>query len=163
MEDNLVFPDLIYFEDYQGDFRAYFTAVYKVFEQNFIRTQPKYLNVRISVKKFPEVDGIHRTFYHITHEGKDENDRQPDFRRMERIRFPKFMIDNNPHEEILIWKNKRGTDERILLYNEGEQFVVVLAERKGFYLFVTAYYIERQHRRDKLMKEYAAYIKAKTA
>lgn len=159
----LQFPDLIYLQEYNGDFNSYFNAVYRVFENDFVRTHPNYEGQRVAVKKYPEVDGIHRTFYHITYEGEDENNRNPDFRRMERIRFPKFVLINHTHTEILIWKNRRGSDQRVLLFNEDENYLVVLSERSEFYLFITAYYVEKEHRRLKLLKEYEAYKKAKTA
>lgn len=159
----LVFPDLILFADYQGDFKTYFEVVYKIFHTSFIAKQPLFNGLKVSAQKHPEVDGIHRTFYHITHEGEDEANRQPDMRRMERIRFPKFIIENSSNGAILVWENQRGRDKRILLFNEAESYLVVLTERKGFYLFWTAYYIEQEHRKNKLLSEYQAYIKAKTA
>ncbi|MGE0930530.1 hypothetical protein [Peijinzhouia sedimentorum] len=159
----LQFPDLEYFEDYNGDFQEYFQAVYKIFESDFIRNHPSFEKQKVVVRKYPLVDGIHKTFYHITHEGHDENERTPDIRRMERIRFPRFVITNKQHPEILLWKNKRGKDERIILFSERENYVVVLTDRKGFFLFITAYFIETNHRKKKLMKEYEAYIKTKTA
>jgi len=160
---SLVFPDLIYFEDYNGNFQAYLSAVYAVFENDFIRSQPRYEGLKVAVRKYPKADGLHRTFYHITHEGEDENNRQPGIRRMERIRYPKFVVEQNQHPEILIWKNRRGNDERILLYNESENYIVVLTERKEFYLFITAYMVDTEHRKRSLLKEYEAYKKAKTA
>lgn len=163
IEEELIFPELIEFNDYGGNFQAYFDAVYKVFRDSFITSQPLYNDLRVSAQKHPLVDGIHRTFYHITHEGADESNRQPDFRRMERIRFPKFIINNNLHSDILIWKNKRGRNTRILMYNEAENYLVVLTERKSYYLFWTAYIVEREHRQRKLLKEYKAYINTKTA
>ncbi len=159
----LVFPDLIHLQDYAGNFQAYFSAVYEVFENDFIKTQPRYEGLKVAVRKYPEVDGLHRTFYHITHEGEDENNRQPDIRRMERIRYPKFVVEQSQHPEILIWKNRRGNDERILLFNESENYIVVLTERKEFYLFITAYVVDTEHRKRSFLKEYEAYKKAKTA
>ncbi|WP_372474674.1 hypothetical protein AB4865_05255 [Capnocytophaga sp. ARDL2] len=159
----LVFPDLIPFSDYGGDFVKYINVVYNIFCNDFIKSNPIYENRKVSVKKYPEVDGMHRTFYHITHQGEDENNRTPDIRRMERMKFPRFMIDNYTHNEILIWKNKRGSDTRTLLFNEEENYILVLSERKEYYLFVTAYYIEKEHRKRKLLKEYEAYKKTKTA
>ena len=91
----LIFPDLIYLVNFKGDFQIYFEAVYRIFENDFIRKSFDYEGKNVTVRKYPLVDGIHRTFYHITHQGDDENNRTPDFRRMERIRFPKFVIDNN--------------------------------------------------------------------
>lgn len=162
-EIDLIFPDLICLNEYSGNFENYFEAVYSIFNADFIKSQPKYEGVRVSVKKYPEVDGMHSTFYHITHEGKDENNRQPDIRRMERIRYPKFVMSNHKHREILIWKNMRGGDERVVLYNEIENYVVILASRTDYYIFVTAYFIETKHRKESLLKEYETYIKAKTA
>lgn len=162
-EKNLVFPDLIYFNNYGGNFQNYIKAIYTVFEEDFIKSHPIYEGLKVSVRKYPEVDGLHRTFYHITHQGEDESNRQPDLRRMERIRFPKFVIDNNTNSEILIWKNIRGKDERIVLFNEAENYVVILTDRTDYYMFITAYYIETEHRKRSLLKEYETYIKAKTA
>ncbi len=159
----LIFPELLYLKDFNGNFEKYFAAVYAVFEQGFIKTRPQYGGLKVAFRKYPEVDGLHRTFYHITHEGEDEQNRTPDIRRMERIRFPRFVIDNNRHPEILIWRNTRGKDERILLFNENENYLVVLTQRKEFYLFITAYYVETKHRKRTLLKEYETYIKTKTA
>lgn len=159
----LTFPALVYLNDYNGNFDDYFQAVYAVFEHHFIRSQPLFNGVRVSAQKFPLVDNIHRTFYHITHEGEHENNRSPDFRRMERIRYPKFLIRSFPHDHILVWKNQRGRDTRILIFNETEGYLTVLTERKGFNLFWTAYYIDQNHSKRKLKKEYEVYIKAKTA
>ena len=159
----LIFPELIYANDFGGNFQNYFNAVYTVFENDFIKSQPSYAGLKVSAQKHPEVDGIHRTFYHITHEGENESSRTPDYRRMERIRYPKFSITNYENDEILLWENKRGKDTRILLFNYVEGYIVILTKREGYYLFWTAYLVQQQHRKKKLLKEYEAYIKAKTA
>lgn len=162
-KESLVFPELLFFDEFGGDFRSYIDAAYRIFKNNFISTQPVYEGLKVSVRRYPEVDGMHKTFYHITHEGEDEENRQPDVRRIERIRFPKFVIENCIHDEILIWKNKRGRDERIVLFNDREDYIVILTDRGEYYMFITAYYIEQPHRKKKLLAEYDAYIKAKTA
>lgn len=82
---------------------------------------------------------------------------------MERLRFPKFVIDNNTHNQILIWKNKRGKDERIVLFNEAENYIVILTDRTEYYMFITAYFVETEHRKKNLLKAYETYKKAKTA
>jgi len=163
MINELIFPDLILIEEFSGNFKLYFENVYKIFENSFINSQPLYNGVKVSAQKHPEVDGIHRTFYHITHEGEIENDRKPDFRRMERIRFPKFCIENCSHKDFLIWEKIVGRDNRIHILNEAERYLIVLTERKGYYLFWTAFYIEENHTIRKKKKEYKAYIKSKTA
>ncbi len=163
MSDELIFPDLILFEEFGGNFKLYFERVYEIFKNSFINSQPSYNGFKVFAQKHPEVDGIHRTFYHITHEGEIENDRKPDFRRMERIKFPKFCIDNYSHKDFLIWEKIVRNDNRIHILNEAERYLIVLTERKGFYLFWTAFYIEENHTIRKKKKEYEAYIKAKTA
>lgn len=162
-EATLIFPELLYFTDYNGNFEEYFKAVYAVFVNEFIKSQPNYNNLKVSAPKYPLQDGIHRTFYHITHEGEDEQDRKPDIRRMERIRFPRFMIINCPHSELLVWKNTRRKDTRILIFNEKESYLTVLTERDEYYMLWTAYYVDQAHSVRKLLKEYEAYIKTKTA
>jgi len=122
------------------------------------------MGIVVSAQKFPLVDDeLHRTFYHITHQGNIENERRPDIRRMERIRFPKFMIENAPHDELMIWENTRGRDTRTLIFNEAEQYLCVLTKRRDYYLFWTAYLVEQPHRKRKLKKEYESYQKTKTA
>lgn len=162
-DENLVFPELIDLNDFGGDFDDFLAEAYTIFEQDFIKSNPIFEGVNVAVRRYPEMDGMHKTFYHITHEGEDESERTPDLRRIERIRFPKFMIDNNSHKEILLWKNKRGKDERTILFNEEENYIVVLTDRGQYYMFITAYLVEQEHRKRKLLKEYEAYKNAKTA
>ena|SRR6218665_3260983 len=160
---SLIFPDLLYLSNYNGNFRNYFNAVYAVFEAHFIKSNPSFYGVKVTAKKYPLADGVHRTFYHITHEGEDEANRHPDMRRMERIRFPKFCIDSCPCEHLLVWKNQRKNDTRILIFSEAQGYLTVLTERKGYNLLCTAYFIEQNHRKKKLIKEYEDYKKAETA
>lgn len=161
--NDLIFPDQIYFENYSGNFEKYFEAVYTIFKHDFIKKQPLYDDKKVTVRRYPEVEGIHRTFYHITHEGEDESNRIPDLRRMERIKFPKFVIENCPHFELYIWEKKFGKDIRIHVLNEKEQYIVVFEKRKSYFILITAFYIDKSHTLKKKLKEYEAYIKAKTA
>ena len=117
----------------------------------------------MGLKKHPLVDGKECTFYHITHEGKDENSRLPDLRRLERIPYPRPIIDNSENEELKVWRNKRNGDERILIYHEQENYLVVLADRGTYILPWSTYYIEYPNRRKRLLREYEEYIKAETA
>jgi len=160
----LEFPELVELNNFGGDFPSYLEYVYSLFAADFIHSKPKFMGRVVSAQKFPLVDGVlHRTFYHITHEGETEDERNPDIRRMERIRFPKFIIEKSPHEELMIWKNTRKRDTRVLIFNEAEQYLCVLTKRRDYYLFWTAYLVEQEHRKRKLRKEYEAYKKTKTA
>jgi hypothetical protein len=161
---SLSFPELFLFEDYNGDFNMFNAAVYEQFQIDFIDTRPYFLGQRLGLKLHPIVDGKECTYYHITHEGADEATRTPDIRRMERIRFPKFIINSCPHNDFKIWKNQRGRDTRTLIFNEAESYLIVLSERKGGYLLLwTAYLVKGERRRNELLKEYNAYINANAA
>jgi hypothetical protein len=159
----LVFPDLIYFEDFQGDFKNYFDRVYQIFSAHFLKYNPNFQGVKVTAPRYPEVDGLSRTFYHITHQGDDEQNREPDIRRMERIRFPKFMIEIHPHAELLVWEKEIGRDTRIHILNVAESYLLVLNKRKDYLLLWTAFYIEQSHTLRRKLKEFETYKKAKTA
>ena len=42
--------------------------------------------------------------------------------------------------EISWWKNKRKNNTHVVIWHEAENFVVVLAERSGYYLLKSASY-----------------------
>ena len=50
--------------------------------------------------KMESVDGKEYTYYHFTHSGDIETDRTPDMRRMERMPFPRPMIDNSNSKSL---------------------------------------------------------------
>lgn len=161
--EELELPDLVFMEDFGGNFDAYNEAVYAVFKQDFIKSRPTFNGTKLRLKKHPYVDGKEYTYYHFTHSGEIEIDRLPDFRRMERIPFPRPMIDNSNHTDLRVWRVKRGTKDRILILNEREQYLVVLEDRGDYILPWTAYYIEYPNKIRRLIKEYETYIKTKTA
>ena len=163
-EDYFELPELIYLEDFGGNIQEYLEAVYKIFETDFILKRPVFEGKRLGLKKHPLVEGKAYTFYHFTHSGTDENNREPDFRRMERISFPKAMISNSRHSYLKVWRKKlSGNRNRILIYHEEEAYLVVLDDRGEFILPWTAYPIEYPNMRRRLLKEYQEYKKAEAA
>ncbi len=153
-------PDLILLEDYRGDILTYLEEVYQIFNNDFVRSKPTFQGVRLGLKKYPIIEEKEYTFYHMTHSGDIENDREPDLRRMERIPFPRPIIDNSSHPDLKVWKNQRGSDIRILIWHEKEEYLVILTQRKDYILPWTAYLVLQKHRKEKLMKEYNEYIKS---
>jgi hypothetical protein len=160
---SLVFPDLILLEDHSGDFQSYIKNVYSVFANDFLKDKPYFEGQKVTAARYPEVDGMSRTFYHITHEGEDERNRVPDFRRMERIRFPRFKIENVPNDELLVWEKTIKRDVRVHILNVAQSYILVLNKRKGYFMLWTAFYINQKHQMRKKLKEYETFINAKTA
>ena len=158
---DLTMPALVLLQDFGGDFSQYIEAVYAIFKRDFVDSKPKWEEKRFALKKYPMEFGKEHTFYHITHEGHDEEDRIPDLRRMERIAFPRFMIDNAEHPTLKVWLKRINNSNRIHILHEQERFLVVLDIREEIFLLWTAYYLDQNHTLRKKLKEYEEYIKSK--
>lgn len=162
MNNILKLPDKILFSSY-SNINDFGEAVYQIFKKDFVDTKPTFRGIRLGLKKHPLIEGKEYTFYHFTTTGNDENNRIPDIKRMERITFPRPMIDNSEHSYLKVWRNKRGSKKRILIFHEAERYLIILDDRGDFILPWTAYYIEYNNRKIKLLKEYEAYKNAETA
>ena len=152
-------PPLVLLGDYGGNWDVYLEAIYDWFKLDFIDSKPVFQGRRLGLKRHPVIHGKEATFWHMTSEGMEEENRTPDIRRCERIRWPKPVIDRSDDSAIKVWRNKRGREERICLWLERENYLVILADRGEYILPWTAYLIEQQHRQNKLQKEYEEYWK----
>lgn len=157
----LTLPDLVLLENFGGNFTKYLFSVYEYFKHDFIDYHPIYRGIKLGLKKHPLIDGKPYTFYHMTHSGDIENERIPDLRRMERIRYPRPMIENSQNPYLKVWENIRDKKVRILIWHEKEEYLVVLEKRKDYILPWTAYLVTQNHRKTKLQSEYENYIKSR--
>lgn len=160
-------PDLMLLSDCGGDWIAYLDALHRAFEQDFIHSKPRWMNKRVGLKRHPEHDGKSATFWHMISEGNSEADRTPDFRRCERIRWPRPMMDDHDglspdksQARLLWWAEKRRNETRILLALKDFSYVMVVADRGDFVLPWTAYYVDREHRRRKLRQRFEGFWEA---
>lgn len=156
-EDKDWLPSLVLFQDYGGNWNTYVEVLYRYFKEDFVDSKPHFEGRRMSLKRFPLEQGKEATFWHMISEGAIENDRLPDFRRCERIRWPKPIIEHSKDDAIKLWKNQRRGETRICLWLESENYLVVLADRGGYVLPWTAFLVEQSHRKKKLQREYEAY------
>ncbi len=152
-------PGLILFSDHNGDWDCYLAAIYEAFRAQFIVSSPEFRGIRLGLKRHPMIQGKEATFWHMISEGSVEEERLPDFRRCERIRWPRPVIEHETHHAVKLWKNKRGTETRILIWLETEDYLVILSERKDYILPWTAYLVEQDHRKRKLQREFENYQK----
>ena len=157
-------PPLLLLNEYGGDWHAYLEACYACFVADFVTNKPCYQGKRLGLKRHPIMNGKEATFWHFTSEGSVEEDRTPDMRRMERIRWPAPVIEHAEEKEdaniIKVWRNIRSRNEsRILLWLESEAYLVILADRGEYILPWTAYQVTREHQKRKLQKEYDKYWK----
>ena len=156
-------PELVLIEDYDGDWNRYVEAIYACFKADFLDKPIQYRGIRLGLKRHPEVQGKAVTFWHIVSEGPVEAERLPDFRRCERIRWPRPIIENSTDSCIKVWENERRGERRLCLWLEDAEYLVVLAIRNGYYLLWTTYYVTQQKQKDKLQREYVNWKKADAA
>lgn len=156
-------PPLVLFTDYDGDWGRYVEALYAYFKKDFVDSKPSFRGTRLGLKRYPVIQKKEATFWHLISEGKYEADRLPDLRRCERIRWPRPIIDHNADTEIKVWENVRGTEKRICLWFEEQEYLVVLAKRQRYILLWTAYPVTEDHRKRKLRREYEGSKKASAA
>ena len=156
-------PPIVLLSNYGDNWEKYLEALYDYFKQDFIKSRPTFNGRRLGLKKHPREKGKEATFWHFISEGSIEDERTPDLRRCERIRWPKPIIENAEGSNIKVWENRRRNEKRILLWLEEQEYLVILTERKGYILPWTAYMVTENHRKKKLRKEYEGFINANAA
>jgi hypothetical protein len=147
-------PPLVLLNDYEGDWNKYLNALYSYFESDFLRTRPRFRGRKLGLKRHPLLAGREATFWHMISEGPYEASRKPDIRRCERIRWPRAVIENAEDSTVKTWETTRRHERRICLWLEGREYLVVLADRKGYLLPWTAYMVTYEHRKRKLQQEF---------
>ena len=160
-DDHFKLPKIIELTDYKGNFHLYLEAVYALFKRDFIDNKPTYRGVPIHLKHCKLSQGKDATFRHMTSKGENEETREPDFRRLERIQWPAPMIKNSEHPYLKVWENTRGSNTNILILHNEENYLLVLRKAKDYIMPWTAYLIDYKSRKRKLIQEYENYIKSK--
>lgn len=157
----MVPPDLMPFDGFSGDWVAYETELYRIFVTEIACGTIQFRGLRVGCRRLPESRGRWAAFWHLVQEGRVEDDRTPDLRRCERIRWVRWVIENaTSHTEIDEWQNTRENKTSTLLWYR-EEYLVVLAKRSDYWLLRTAYCTNQSGRIRQLRKERDAYWQAK--
>lgn len=166
MNENCWLPALEYFDDYGNDWTTYESALYSIFKGDFIDSHPLFKNIRVSVKHYPIEYGKEEAFFHTTcKDYTGDGERVPDFRRCERIRWIRAFIENydcdsskcDDCDGVKVWSEPYKSKTRIHLLLEEERYMVVLEKRDGYYLLITAFYLDYDNALMKQLKHYAQY------
>lgn len=155
-------PKLIMFNDYNGDWEKYLSAIYLCFKNDFIDSPGRFNGKVVQTRREPMFQRKESCFWHIITKGKIEENRTPDMARCARIKWPRYIIDNFKNKKILYWENerkkdKRGIEKNICLCTDDWSYLVVLAIRDRYVLFVSAYPLTYKHSTEKAKKEYFDY------
>lgn len=154
-------PDLIPFP---GDWQPYEDLIYAAYMETVVNGRPMFRGIPVKAKYMPETKGKGFSFWHVISESShanksSENDRTPDIRRCERIRWIAWAIENASQPGFLCWENQRKGDEGVVIWAEAHDYAVILSPRNGYYLLKTAYVVDKPHRRNSFRAEYDAYCR----
>ena len=146
-----------------NDFKSYEDQLYEIFMDIYEAGTIMYNGTPVKMKHFPPDYGERSGFYHLTcenyeHTGREE-DRSPDLRRCERLKWPQEVIENCAVNcsDLLVWENSRYGKQNILLFCPQLDYLVVLGKRNGYLLLTTAYPVRYRNRRENLLCEYERY------
>lgn len=156
-------PDLIFLNDFPG-WEAYEDAIYDIYLETVAHARLTFCGSPIKVRFNPESKRKGYGFWHLISEAPDqrnrnEEERIPDLRRCERVRWVAWCIQHADAGSpgFSWWENERGRETHIVIWAEQHDFAVVLAKRQTrqgprFYLLKTAYCL-RSHTIRKFTKE----------
>lgn len=160
-------PNLEYYHPESETWIDYENFLYDIFVEDFIDNPPTFNGKVVKIRMYPYVNNKEECFYHIiTVSNDNDNERNPDFRRCERITWVREFIKNvgcSNHcslcDGLKVWfEDFKKNRVRALILHEEQQYVVILEERENYYLLITAYYIEHKHQLSKMLKKYEHYL-----
>lgn len=146
---------------FDGDWSAYLDSIYELYLAGIVRTPIHLHGKPVRARYNPDTAGKGFSFWHVISEGDTEDQRTPDLRRCERIRWIAWIIDRaaNGDAQLLSWRSQRtlsrGTKERLVLFCDVNMYAVVLEERETYFLLITAYPVS-DRRASKLRAEWSA-------
>lgn len=138
-------PQLVLLSEYEAT--NYLDAVYNIFNEEIANGKLSFLCLPIKCPWNPPFENKHFCFWHLISEKGDsdkEEDRIPDLRRCERIRWIAYVLNNaNDNRKVWCWekavKTKRGRVSHIILYLHEENYMVILRRKSNRLELVTAY------------------------
>lgn len=163
LDDNCWLPELVELKDYGNNWERYENAIYEVFKKDFIDDRPEFEEQDVWIRKYPMEYEKENAFFHVTCKDFNKtNNREPDIRRCERIKWIRSFIENyncdaslcENCEGIKVWREPYKNKYRVNLLFEEEQYIVILEPRENYCLLITAFYIQYQHQMEKRLKKY---------
>lgn len=149
-------PALITLEEHAGNWDRYLKVIYGHFRRDFVLSQPRFKGSRVGIRRKPDDQDKEATFWHLISEG-EEDERYPNLRRCERIRWPRPIIEHHEELCIKVWENQRRGKSNVCIWYEEVDYLVVLGRRRDYMLLLSAYPVQ-PHTKRRLRREYEAYI-----
>lgn len=138
-----------------ADWEAYEDAIYAAYLQSVAHAGLRFRGDPVKVRFRPESQHKGYGFWHLISEAPDqanrnEDDRVPDLRRCERVRWVAWCIENAGTPGFSWWENQRWNETHVVIWAEAHDYAVFLAKRStqegtGFYLLKTAYCLRERN------------------
>lgn len=154
-------PDLLIFSGEGEKWKKYEDDLFAIFKSTIADGELKFQGLPVNPRRFPEEKGKHFTFWHLITEGDTESERTPDLRRCERIGWVAWIIRNcGTSPDITFWESKRGTARNFVLWYEKGQFAVILSKRSRYFILLSAYFVDEDHRIEAFKRDRDEYQKS---
>ncbi|MBG0765921.1 MAG: hypothetical protein H0S78_13825 [Tissierellales bacterium] len=150
------------------DYFSYEDYLYKWYSKNILNHEHCFLGKKIHERQEGFENRKEKSFYHlICKNSNGKFDRVlTDFNRSSRIKWsielPKLLNCNENCtgcSGLKYWiKKYRKKNRHMMMFSE-LKYIVILDEEKDKFLLVTAYYLDKEHRRISLKNEYNDYLK----
>ncbi|MBP3366027.1 MAG: hypothetical protein J6K96_03425 [Treponema sp.] len=158
-------PSIIEYDGNSG-WEEYDAQIYSIYKQDFIDSKPVLHGKTVTVKHYPKIHEYEESYIHITCKNYDgTKNRDPDLRRCERIKWVRAFLEHYDCKKectadcsgIKVWKEPYHSKDRIHFLFEEEKYMVVVEDRKRFYLLITAFYFDYPHALERELKKYGRY------
>ncbi|MFO0764380.1 MAG: hypothetical protein U0518_06065 [Candidatus Gracilibacteria bacterium] len=134
--------------------------IYPIFRSTLGNKSAIFLDFPVNLKKKPylDLDGIMYEwgFHHIiTIEKLGSEDREFCLPRAKRIRFPRHYIDSV--DTLKVWQRAKNNEQKYYISDENFDYLVVLSQRKDYIVLISAFPIDSNRYKQKMLKEYEHY------
>lgn len=147
------------------NYKKYEEDLYRIIEEDFVKHDVFFMGKKVFLDFNKVQDGKSDTFFHVLCGDKKE---YPNFRRAERIRFPRQIIENynecdnclNECKIKMFFKKIKGK-KRYHLFSEEHRYMVVLEDEGKRMKLVTSFYIDKTYKLYNYRQDYERYISEK--
>jgi len=158
-------PPLMPFSGY-NDWTDYEDAIYTIYLETVAHARLTFLGALVKTRFNPTTKQKGYGFWHLISEApsqdnRNEDERIPDLRRCERVRWVAWCIQNAGTPGFSWWENDRKGQTHVVIWAEEHDYAIMLGKRHTaegvrFYLLKTAYCL-RSHNIRRFAKERDAY------
>lgn len=143
----------------------YIDLLYEYFKEDFLTNKPIFRGESVFLVYRKSKDGKHGTFWHLITE--DSSNKKENFShdklifvrsRCERIRWPKPIIEHESEPGMKVWENQRGHSQRILIWFEKAEYLVILVKDPDNKKLLTAFPVSKKKFERKYQKEFEEFI-----